>query len=590
MSITSLISKDTVTYNKKVIFNAGIESIIDYGENKKNFSPKIQLLFSPFGLPFVPIEVLGTNTNEIITALNWTKDRNNPGGILQLQLTPDPATVQQIVDIINKASFNLYSGIWGELGVDLEDLFKPMTVCQLWIDGYHVMTGTVRSCIRTAGVSNTDKQVSYSLTIDELGNLYNLSTVSMDKVIIDGMEPQILDVFFAAFDAVATVKGVSLGTGIKAILKAFLTTTLGNNVSLSDGIPIALRLLAENNPLGAIGNVSFAEFITTDESMFQLNSTSNGQSSVWNFLKNLIPSPWMEFFTESGGRTMVTEAMGAPAVLFPGFNYVVARSVPYSNPIQGIVNPLHISSVGAFDLSAIQMLIGGDFVIITDDMIHEKSLGIDSVNQSTVFHSRYTDGGAVQASEQRDKPIQSLGPLNPFASGGISTFGIREMFQTIDCTNMQGLGSTNSYTSTIAKAMFGIPTEIISKPALSNLLATWFRNQSRMREGSVTVRGLPYARAGMYCLYLPSLSGKKSENLRDIGIYYIDSLTHSYALENDSLSFTTTLNLIRGVPIPSTLSQSALLLFDFEILPPDSGVADGEHLAKKIIRDIASQV
>jgi hypothetical protein len=135
-----------------------------------------------------------------------------------------------------------------------------------------------------------------------------------------------------------------------------------------------------------------------------------------------------------------------------------------------------------------------------------------------------------------------------------------------------------------------LPFQILSKNALSNLLAVWFRNQSRFREGSVTVRGLPYARPGMYCLYIPSLSNKKVENIRDIGIYYIDSLTHNYNLGNTDLNFSTTLNLIRGVPLPMSVSQTALLLFDFEVLPPMSGMFDGEYTALQAVRDIISAI
>jgi len=100
----------------------------------------------------------------------------------------------------------------------------------------------------------------------------------------------------------------------------------------------------------------------------------------------------------------------------------------------------------------------------------------------------------------------------------------------------------------------------------------------------VVIKGMPYARRGMYCLYLPSLSGKKSDNIRDIGIYYIDSLMHNYSLGNDSVSFKTTLNLIRGVPLPMTVAQTALLLFDFEVLPPMTGIADGEYTVLKNLR------
>lgn len=581
----SLFSKDTLTYKKKIVFNAGVESIIDYVNQKKNFVTDIQLLFSPFGLPFVPIEILGTNTNKIITNLTWTKDRNNPGGMLSCEIAPDTYEIKKIVDIINKFTGNLYSKIWGELGVDLEDLFKPMTLCQLWINGYHVMTGTVRSCIRNASVTNTDKTATYSVVLDELGNIYNQSTLSMDLIEQDGLQFQIADSLTMALELVSTIKGTNLSVGLASIVQAFRITALSAGVSLSDGFPLFLRLLAMSNPIGAIANLPMASFINVDSSLFQTHSSGGGQSSVWSFMKNYVPNPWMEFYTESGGRTIVTDTIGVPAVLFPGFNYIVARTVPYSNPLLGTVSPAHFAQTLAFELNALSMIIGGDFIIITDDIISNYSLGFDSSNQNTVFHTLYACGGVTQAADLTDRSIKCVGPLNPFASGGISTFGIREMFQSIDSTSLEGLGAFASYASRIGKNILGLPFEIVSKNALSNLLAVWFRNQSRFREGTVTIRGMPHARAGMYCLYLPSLSGKKPENLRNIGMYYIDSLSHNYSITNNDIEFTTTLNLIRGVPLPMTVAQTALLLFDFEIIPPDPGILDGAYRTLQAIRE-----
>jgi hypothetical protein len=576
-----------ISGDKKIVFNAGYEANLEYAEPKSTISPKIQLLFSPFGLPFVPIEIIGTNVNKILSNLQWTKDRTNPGGILQFTITPDSRIIQDIVDIINKFSFNLYSKIWGELGVDLEDLFKPMTLCQLWIDGYHIMTGYVRSCSRSASVSNEEKEINYNIIVEELGNLYNLSTTSLDLILLDGLQKQIADSMKKALSLSSSLIGVTVSEGIKAILNAFLATTLTENMSMSDGFPLAYRLLATPNPYGGLANFPLATYLTLDTSMYELSS-AGGSQSVWSFIQSFIPNPWMELFTESGGRTMVTDGLGVPSVLFPGFNYAVTRTTPYSNPLLGTVNPAYLSTTLLFDLTAIQMLIGGDFIIITDDMIQEKTLGFDSVNQSTVFRTSYANKSGVSPVNTRDRGIKSVGPLNPFASGGIPTFGNREMFQTIDCTSLIGLGTSGSYVERIATNIAGIPGLELTKNHFSNLLSTWFRNQSRFREGPVTIKGMPYARPGMYCLYLPTLSGKKVENIRDIGIYYIDSLDHSYGLENEDLSFTTTLNLIRGVPLPTTLAQTALLLFDFEILPPESGLADGEYTILKTLRKASS--
>lgn len=576
-----------VTGEKKIIFNAGFSASFDYAEPTTVISPKIQLLFSPFGIPYVPIEIIGDNVNKVITDLNWTKDRNNPGGMLQFSLSPDTQVLQSMVDIFNKISGNLYSKIWGELGVDLEDLFKPMTLCQLWIDGYHVCVGYVRSCHRSASVSNESKSVSYTVVVEELGNLYNLSTTSLDLILTDGLQTQLEDSVKSALSATSTLKGVSVSQGINAILNAFSTMTLKENLSLSDGFPLAYRLLALPNPKGGLANVPLAQFMTTDSNLYALNSGGSSQS-VWSFLQSFIPNPWMEFFTESGGRTIVTDAAGPPSVLFPGFAYPVARSTPYSNPMLGTVNPVYLPQTLLYDITVLQMLIGGDFIIITDDMISEKNIGFDSINQSTVFRTTFGNKGASNLPDTRDKGIKSVGPLNPMASGGIPTFGIREMTQSIDCTSFIGLGGSLSYIERYVKNSLGLPGLTPSKPLFSNLSATWFRNQSRFREGSVTSKMIPYARAGMYCLYLPSLSGKKVENLRDIGLYYIDSLNHSYSVENEAMSATTTLNLIRGVPLPISVAQTALLLFDYEVLPPEAGIGDGEYSVLKNLRKASS--
>jgi hypothetical protein len=576
----SLFSKETITYKKKLIFNAGVESVKAYIDAETNYSPQIQLLFSPFGLPFVPLEILGTNINQIIRSLEWTKDRNNPGGICTVTFVPDAEMIKRIVKTIDKFSGNMYSRIWGGLGVEVEDLLKPMTTCQLWIDGYHIFTGYVRGCSRSASVGQKEKDVSYTVTIEELGNIYNQNTLSLDYIIKDAMATNLIDSIYESMDLVSNLKYIPLSMGLKALVNAFKLTFFSQGVSLSDGLPMALRLRAESNPLGGISNLGITSALTTDIALFQMHSSGGGQQSFWDFMKNLVPSPWTEFYTESGGRTMATDQFGTPSLLFPGANYIVARTTPYSNPLIGIPSPATYAQTLPFELTALQMIIYGDFVIITDKMIQNKSLGFDSVDQKTIFHTYYSQTGMNAAA----KGIKSVGPLNPFSSGGIKTFGPREMFETIDCTNFKSAGTVESYSEKIAKKITGLPGSI-TENALSNLLCVWFRNQSRFREGSVTVKGMPWARAGMYCLYLPEWDSGRVENIRDIGMYYIDTVTHSYDLSNTDVNFTTTLSLIRGTPMPMSIAQTALLLFDWELLPPESGLFDGEYAIKKAIRD-----
>jgi len=276
----SLFSQNTLTYQKKIIFTAGVEAGLEYANPTDTFVPRIQLLFSPFGLPFVPIEILGTDVNKIISNFIWTKDRDNPAGILTFEITPDAMVIQSIVNMINKFSGNIYSKIWGDLGVDLEDLFKPFTLCQLWINGYHVTMGTVRSCIRNSSISNDSKEVSYSIIVDELGNLYNRNTLSLDTITADSMQTNIADALKSAMASVAVTQGVPLSTAILSIINAFTLTSLSNSITCSDGFPLTFRLLATPSPVGAIANFSFAMNMFADVQMFMMHSKGGGLQSL----------------------------------------------------------------------------------------------------------------------------------------------------------------------------------------------------------------------------------------------------------------------------------------------------------------------
>jgi hypothetical protein len=112
----------------------------------------------------------------------------------------------------------------------------------------------------------------------------------------------------------------------------------------------------------------------------------------------------------------------------------------------------------------------------------------------------------------------------------------------------------------------------INVPSLATQLNVWFRNASKFNEGSVQTRCLPYARPGMYLLYLPSLSGSRVECARDIGLYYIDNVNHNYEF---GYADTSMFSLIRGVPIPMDMQGGMRLLFDWEIIPPMPALFDG---------------
>ena len=107
---------------------------------------------------------------------------------------------------------------------------------------------------------------------------------------------------------------------------------------------------------------------------------------------------------------------------------------------------------------------------------------------------------------------------------------------------------------------------------MSTLLNEWYRNAAKFNEGTIETTAKPYARPGMALLYLPTTDGR-AEDFRDIGIYYIDNVNHTYNLgKADRTTFT----VIRGTPLPMNGMNLATLLLDWELAPVGLHLADGD--------------
>ena len=564
----------------KLIYNAGIETIKEYRQGgivRKN-SPSIMFLVSPFFIPYMPIEIVSEDMGGIIQSYNFSKSRSAPGGLATIEIAADERTNRFFGDLFEKKS-PLLNDIWRNFGVDLRDVFKPMSYCQVWRDGYHVFSGYITSCARGA---NPNK-ATYTITAEELGCILQNNILSFSTIEF-GREQHIINDPTAILSMASRQIGLTLDLSIMAYLNAFAASTLSYGtrgmLRLSDGIPLAMRLIALMPPLGCVSNSSIASRNVADSSMFSVNS---GQS-FWDFLRALAPEPFMEFYTESGGRTIVTgrmipttQAESIAAVttayfnwaalhitpMLPGFNYVVARTAPYDVPWLGTTSwsPL----LYKYTLGVLDLLLGGDFVIITDEDIITKSLGTSMNQQYTAFVCNYGTHAGANPGGRMTRPSIARGSMNPMASGGIRTYGFREYQAAINVLSLEWAGITGQVLERVNRTV-GISV-------FSTLLNYWFRNASKFNEGVIVTRGMPYARPGMYLLYLPSLTGKKVDNPREIGVYYIDNVQDSYEIGQADK---TTFNVIRGVPIPLNFGNIMKLLFDFEILPPSPNIMDGE--------------
>ena len=143
------------------IYVAGIEAVKEYtsGQRIKKTTPRVKLIINPFVPPFVPVEIVSTDLGGLIQTCTWQKSRSMAYGSFEVTLAADE----------RKGTGSLggwpLTGLWGDLGPSMRDIFKCGMYAQVWIDGYHVMTGTLRSFRKKTEVSSR----TYTAVFDELG-------------------------------------------------------------------------------------------------------------------------------------------------------------------------------------------------------------------------------------------------------------------------------------------------------------------------------------------------------------------------------------------------------------------------------------
>lgn len=560
--------------NKILLYNAGVEAVGEYqeGVRVRADAPKIILEISPFIPPFIPIEFISEDVGGIVVNCNWSKSRSAPGGSFTVTLAADDERIKQSMGATMKITAQDFS---------LRDFFKPQTMAKLWFNGYHVMTGYLDSFNKSTSTTSRE----YVAVFSELGNIYSQS-------IIDQQTVTELSALFVGnsmsklMDLSSRVAGLPIHLALYQYVQAFLASSLlyGNvgfpspYFKASDGIPMAFRMIAQPAPLGGISTNSIISQQVADTTLMNLA----GGTTFWDFIKSLAPEPFMELFTESGGRTICTgrvisnpaslalsSPFGFPAPIpgvnvtpmLPGFNYLICRSVPYDNPYLGFTMWPQVYPIC---LGVMDLLLAGDFIIITDADIIKKDLGVSGQQQHTAFYADIS--ASSNGSVMKGQPAISGGPINPLYPGGARTFGLRAMRAGMPASSMHTGGLYFQVLDRVKKRTIDIPTH-------SSLLKVWFRNQSKFNEGSITTRAIPYARPGMLMLYLPALTGHPADDVRDMGMYYIDNMSTSYS--NTEVP-TSTFSVIRGTPLPLSLNSILSLFFEWETFPPNLGLFDGE--------------
>jgi hypothetical protein len=235
--------------DKTLIYVPGIESSKEYdnGRPVKKESPSIKLVVSPFIPPLLPVEILGADLGGLIIEYSTEKSRSTAGGTFNVTMAADDQAIERLFKRIGGGE--IFSGLWKATGSSLRDLFKPMAYAQLWINGYHKMSGYLRRFTRKKSAGG---RIVYVAEFDELGNLYNQQILGLDTITFDTSEQNVVNTKLKALYPLLSTPGVPLSVAVNLLINAFIVSTLAYGVTGlpttffrgSDGIPLAARLLS----------------------------------------------------------------------------------------------------------------------------------------------------------------------------------------------------------------------------------------------------------------------------------------------------------------------------------------------------------
>lgn len=585
---------------RKFIYNAGVESVLEYNQPEKVLRKRVnpKLIISPF-IPNIEgglMEIVGENLGGLLRTWSFEKNRSNPGGLLNITISADERAIERFLK--SHGLYQFFGSLWNTFGSSIRDIFQIRAMVQFWLDDFHVCTGFITSVVK----STDERSRTYTISIDELGNIYNEAITSPD-LLFDLRQLHVIDSASKPLELAGPIPMLPLSLALQKLFLGFQASTLLYGTKGwplpyligSDKVPMAFRLITMPAPLGGVSNNSIISQIVSDYSYISQNSGT----PFWSYMKSICPEGFMELFCETGGRTIcvsrfpfggVSSAagnlsgglglsvaqsiLGSPLAalnvtpMLPGFCYTIARTVPYDNPLLGPNWAWVLTYTNL--LGPLDLLTSGDFVIISDRDIKSKNIGSTGADQYTVFN---VDLSAKEGSGESSafKPAVAGGPIFPIFPGGIRTFGSRTYKENMNITSLKFAGIFGEVLDRTFMGL-GLPGLQYPRVVLTDCLQHWHRNKMHFKEGTFTTRPIPYARPGMCLIYWPDLATGRIDDPREMGLYYIDSVKTEGEIGKGG---STTMSVIRGCPFPINFNNIMDFLFQWDLGLDLPSIVDG---------------
>jgi hypothetical protein len=348
---------------------------------------------------------------------------------------------------------------------------------------------------------------------------------------------------------------------------------LGTEYTFSDGKKATdLLVIKRAQDGGALSEMVYGNDLRWASNLFSYEGT------FYNYFKSLISPPFNEMFVAYGDRTVhlfsdealattrlseTSKRAGTHSIFPPdgsdeyvdlerGKAYLVHRPVPFDDGNLGIEGLSYLRVKDIINRHELERsVIRQEFVVINDEDVAEKSLGLSSDQVYTVYRVSFGANSIIDPSKLELAPPE-------YDEGAIALYGYKPLK-----AQMEGI----DFAALDANQVFAGPGYV---SWLQKKLRSWYQWADKFMSGSLVLRGNPYIKPGKFLVFATE------EDRFERRYFYIDTVGQDYTYGD---GYQTTVSLARGTPTKRNPEGSNGEIFAPRISPAKIAARNPGNLA-----------
>lgn len=418
---------------------------------------------------------------------------------------------------------------------DLRKALAAKTLVEVWINDDFICVGTVEKVSRSFSMSGGKPSRTYNVECDELGALFQKTKITDDASVLkhfqlvkEGKKKTSKSSNSTSQKPQITSKNQAgnLRAGIVRLWKQWVEAIYNDTqFQFADGTCLTDRLVVDMPYM--------SDQLWVEKLNMHLQASSG--SDLWGAFQQVLSSPFHECWGTSGAswkniplnqsnllsgdEQTVSDAKDSDmkaTLIEDGKYYLILRPTPYDHP--DLMVDLEDKLLTAYDLPVIY---------VDDSMITGKDLAVSGDDMFTMYQFKPEATNAAEGKKHHEHAAA-------YDYEALQKYGYRSLTKSL-----KGIKKNKSLKN--ERAQDAYLSEIVNK--LQNRMVDWYKYSDRFLAGSFTCMGNSKAQEGTILNYITDARGM-IEDSEEMGIYYIQSFSHSYQFGQ---SFTTTYNVVRGI-------------------------------------------